>query len=276
MAMDRSPAEIYGRDFPAGAVLFEEGDPGSRMYVIQSGRVRIEKRIAGHAIAMATLGPGEFFGEMALLEGRPRSASAVVDEPARILELDEEAFGAMVRGSGEVGLRLLRKLSGRLREADRQIRNFLAADVMGRAVEVLRALADPPLDDGWRIIPPTLDAEALAIRAGERSRDARSLWDRLIRTGLLRVAGPTAALAPAPVLDDFQRYLEGKPRYEAIAAGELAEVPGLGEDRVHGLVSQLLLAKLTPLGALGSGNALADGYREYVSLKRRFEVSGAR
>ncbi len=224
---ERSPADIYGRDFPAGAVVFEEGDPGSRMYVVQSGQVRIEKRIGNHAIVIATLGPGEFFGEMALLEGRPRSASAVVDQPARILELDEEAFGAMIRGSGEVGLRLLRKLSGRLREADRQIRMFLAADVMGRAVAVLRAFADPVEGDGWRPIPPTIDPEALAIRAGERSRDARALWERLERAGLVRVTGHAAALAPSEVLEDFLRYLEARPRYEAIAAKELADVSGL-------------------------------------------------
>ena len=276
MATERSPADIYGRDFPAGAVVFEEGDPGSRMYVVQSGRVRIEKRIGSHAIVIATLGQGEFFGEMALLEGRPRSASAVVDEPAKILELDEEAFGAMIRGSGEVGLRLLRKLSARLRAADRQIRNFLAADVMGRAVAVLRAFADPVPGDGWRPIPPTIDAEALAVRAGERSRDARSLWDRLVRVGLVRVAGHVAALAPEPVVEDFLRYLEARPRYEAIAAEALADVSGLEEDRVHGLVAELLRAKLTPEGAVGGAGALADGYREYLSLKRRFEDPGAR
>ena len=79
MTSEPSAAEIYGRDFPAGALVFEEGDPGSRMYVIRSGEVRI-----------------------------------------------------------------LRRLSARLREANRRIRNFLSADAMGRAVEVLRALSGPP------------------------------------------------------------------------------------------------------------------------------------
>ncbi len=275
MATDRGPADIYGRDFPAGAVVFEEGDPGSRMYVVQSGRVRIEKRVGSNAIVIAMLGQGEFFGEMALLEGRPRSASAVVDEAARILELDEEAFGAMIRGSGEVGLRLLRKLSQRLRDADRQIRDFLAADVAARAVAVLRAFADPVQGDGWRPIPPTLGAEALAVRAGERARDARALWERLVRAGLLKVSGRAAALAPAPVVEDFLRYLETKPRYEAMAAQELADAPGLDEDRVHGVLSELLAAKLTPQGAVGPGAELADGFREYLTLKRRFEIPGA-
>ena len=96
MTPEPSAAEIYGRDFPAGAVIFEEGDPGSRMYVIQSGAVQIVKRVVSRTITLAHLGPGEAFGEMALLEGRPRSATAVVEAPGRILELDEAAFADLV------------------------------------------------------------------------------------------------------------------------------------------------------------------------------------
>lgn len=82
MTPEPSAADIYGRDFPAGAVVFEEGDPGSRMYVIQSGEVRILKIVSGREIELARLTAGEAFGEMALLEGQPRSATAVVALPA--------------------------------------------------------------------------------------------------------------------------------------------------------------------------------------------------
>ena len=83
MTSEPSPADVHGRDFPAGAVVFEEGDPGSRMYVIQSGAVRVLKRVGAREIELARLGAGEAFGEMALLEGRPRSATAVVVVAAR-------------------------------------------------------------------------------------------------------------------------------------------------------------------------------------------------
>ena len=141
MTSERSAADIYGRDFPAGAVIFEEGDPGSRLYVIQSGRVRIVKRTGGRPVTLARLGAGEFFGEMALLDRLPRSAAAVVDEAARVLELDEAAFERLVAERGEVALRILRRLSRRLRESNRQIRDFLSADAECRAVALLRALA---------------------------------------------------------------------------------------------------------------------------------------
>jgi CRP-like cAMP-binding protein len=261
---------IYGREFPAGAVIFEEGDPGSRMYVIQSGRVRVEKSIGGRAVVLALLGPGEFFGEMALLEGQPRSATAVVAEAGRILELEETAFEDLVRSNAEVALRLLRKLSARLRDANRQIRNFLAADGMGRAVEVLRALSGPPGVDGWRPMPPDLDPAELAARSGQAPDRARDLWARLERAGLVRNPEGRRQLAPAATVDDFQRFLELKPRYDAIAQGELAEVAGMGDEHIETVLAELFHARLTPAGADTGMAALARGWREFVELERRF------
>lgn len=280
MTSERSAADIYGRDFPAGAVVFEEGDPGSRMYVIQSGSVRIVKRIGSRHLTLATLGPGEAFGEMALLERAPRSATALVETPARILEIDESAFADLVRNNGEVALRLLRRLSARLREANRQIRNFLSADAMGRAVEVLRALSGPPSDDGFRPIPGELAPARLAARVGAPGAND-VLWERLRRARLVREVGGHAELAPVEVVEEFLRFVELKPRYHAIAAGELAEVGEIAEERGEGVVAQLLSARLgTGTGgfpavqlpaAAGTEEDLASEYATYLALKRRFE-----
>jgi CRP-like cAMP-binding protein len=267
---DRPTSAVYARDFPAGAVIFEEGDPGSRMYVIQSGRVRVVKSVGGRSLALAVLGPGDFFGEMALLEGQPRSATAVVAEASRILELDEQAFADLVRGNGEVGLKLLRKLSARLRDATRQIRNFLAADAMGRAVEVLRALCGQAGPDGWRPAPQDLEVAELAARAGESPERARELWSSLERGGLVRSRSGRRELAPAATVSDFLRYLEMKPRYDAIAQGELAEVTPLGEERAESILAELFHARLLPEGADSGMGELAKGWREFVDLERRF------
>jgi len=72
----------FGREFPAGDVLFREGDSGEVMFVIQSGAVRISKSISGEDKVLAVLGPGEFLGEMAILNGKPRTATATVVAPA--------------------------------------------------------------------------------------------------------------------------------------------------------------------------------------------------
>jgi len=269
MPSELSAAEIYGRDFRAGAVVFEEGDPGSRMYVIQSGEVRIVKRVGAREITLARLGPGEAFGEMALLEAQPRSATAIVESPARILEIDEGAFGDLVRRNGEIALRLLRRLSARLREANRQIRNFLSADAMGRAVEVLRALCGPADDDGFRLIPREIGPEGLALRAGAPAGDP-ALWLRLRRARLVREVGQDAQLAPAEVVDSFLRYLDLRARYHAIAAGELSEAPDLEIEGADGIAAELLHARLGPDGGIAGGRGTAE-FDDYLALRRRFE-----
>ena len=69
--------ERFAREFPAGAVLFEEGQPGRDMYIIVSGEIEIRRQVGGSERVLAVLPAGEFFGEMAILNGRPRSATAV-------------------------------------------------------------------------------------------------------------------------------------------------------------------------------------------------------
>ncbi|HET6438882.1 MAG TPA: cyclic nucleotide-binding domain-containing protein [Anaeromyxobacter sp.] len=264
-----SAAEIYGRDFPAGAVVFDEGDPGSRMYVIVYGAVRIEKRVGSRSLTLAVLGPGEAFGEMALLEGAPRSASAVVERPSRILEIDEAAFEDLVQNNGEVALRLLRRLSARLREATRQIRNFLSADAMSRAVEVLRALAGPPGEDGFRVVP----AEAIPERIEESfppTRGEPALWERLRRARLVREVGGRAELAPAEVVEAYLRYAELKARFQALAAREVWEAGGLPGPADP--AAELLRARLRPEGGLHDAAELRD-LADYLDLARRFDVS---
>jgi CRP-like cAMP-binding protein len=273
MASEPSAAAIYGRDFPAGAVIFEEGDPGSRMYVIQSGEVRILKRVGAREITLARLGGGEAFGEMALLEGQPRSATAIVEAPSRLLEIEELAFADLVRNNGEIALRLLRRLSARLRDANRQIRNFLSADALGRAVEVLKALSRAPADDGFREIPADLAPVGLAARAGETGGDAAALWQRLRRARLVREVGGRAELAPAEVVDSFLRYLDLRARYHAIAAGELVEAPDLAVEGVDGIAQELLHARLSPDGGVADGRNAAE-LEEYLALRRRFEPEG--
>jgi len=269
----RAAADLYGRDFPAGAVIFEEGDPGSRLYVIQSGQVRIVKRNGRRQVTLAQLGPGEFFGEMALLDHQPRSAAALVDEAARVLELDEAAFERLVTERGEVALRILRRLSRRLRESNRQVRDFLSADHACRAVALLRALAGPPGEDGFRPIPAGLDGAALAARAGAHP-EGDTLWQRLRHARLVREVGDRSQLAPAEVVDAFLRFAELKPRFAALAAGEIAEVGELAVEQPSRVVSELLHARLMPEGSVGRDSTLAADYVTWLELKRRFEPKG--
>ncbi len=82
------PLARFAQQFTAGTVLFREGDHGDKMYVVQSGRVRLTRRLRGEPQLLAVLPPGEFFGEMAIVNNRLRSATAEVIEDAQLLVLD--------------------------------------------------------------------------------------------------------------------------------------------------------------------------------------------
>jgi|SRR5471030_2251311 CRP-like cAMP-binding protein len=129
----------FVRKHPAGTVLFREGDRGQIMYVIRTGKVGIWRRISETDVTLATLGPGEFFGEMALLEGLRRSAGATVVEEAQLIEPRQDAFEILVRKNGEIAVPLMRRLSARLRQADKQIQALMgcsgSARLSGREAE---------------------------------------------------------------------------------------------------------------------------------------------
>ena len=101
----------FGREYQPGDVLFHEGESGDVMFVIQSGAVRINKQAGGEQKVLAVLGPGEFLGEMAILNGKPRTATATVVEATRCLVIDAKTLESMVARSTEIALRLIKKLA---------------------------------------------------------------------------------------------------------------------------------------------------------------------
>ena len=106
-------------DCKAETSLFRAGDEGDAMYLIERGRIRICVQAAdGRDMTLTELGRGDFFGEMALLDGQPRSADAIVAEDARVAVLSREHFLSFVRSSPDVVLELLTALANRLRHTD--------------------------------------------------------------------------------------------------------------------------------------------------------------
>ena len=131
-----------GRDFPAGSVLFKEGERGEEMYVVQSGLIQVLKRIGNDMRPLATLGRGEFIGEMAILNGKPRSATAVVIENARCIVIDAATLEQMVAHNAEIAVRLVKKLARRLDAADELIQILLHPDPNARVLHGLKRHAE--------------------------------------------------------------------------------------------------------------------------------------
>src|SRR5881227_3765113 len=117
-------------DCKAGAVLFRTGDEGDAMYLIEEGKVRICVRAKdGHEVTLTELGRGDFFGEMALLDGQHRSADAIVAEDARLAVLSREHFLSFMRSNPNVALEMLTALANRLRHTDELLRHSTTRNV---------------------------------------------------------------------------------------------------------------------------------------------------
>jgi uncharacterized membrane protein len=110
--------------------LFRSGDSGDALYLIESGRVRISVRDAdGSDVTLAELAGGDFFGEMALLDGKPRSADATVVEDARFAILSRENFLRFVRANPDVALKMMSAITHRLRRTDDLLRQRVSRNV---------------------------------------------------------------------------------------------------------------------------------------------------
>lgn len=270
----RDAANALTSSYPAGAILFEENDPGSRMYVIRSGRVRIFRRIGRREIVLAVLGAGDFFGEMALLESLPRSATAEALDPCELVEVDGVTFESMIRTNSEIAVRIMRRLASRVRELDRRLQNLLVDGGVGRAIEVLRwLLPQGTQEEGWVRIRSAKAHVNIAAQAGISPDEAELVLERLRRAGCLKEDGADVLVATTETLDAYGLYLDLKRRYDPEVHELPADLTGRQHDDRRMAVQRLLNALGISASELASGQAaLSSQYQRYLLLRQRFEA----
>jgi CRP-like cAMP-binding protein len=137
MSAEKDPFAQFLKPFEAGATLFEEGDDGEELYIIRSGKVAIKKKVPHGEVTLAVLEKGDFFGEMAMLEHIPRTAGAEMAEDGKLIVINSEVFGDMIKANPEIAVRMLRKYSLRLRETTKQIEELAAKAEASVAVGVV-------------------------------------------------------------------------------------------------------------------------------------------
>jgi CRP/FNR family transcriptional regulator, cyclic AMP receptor protein len=201
----------YGKEFGLGEVLFQEGEPGEVMYVIQTGAVRISKQVGSEQRTLAKLGPGEFIGEMAILNGKPRTATAtVIEAPMRCLAIDAQTLATMVTKNAEIAMRLIKKLAKRLDSADALVEILMQRDPKARVLLALSRHAeatgaDPQTEE---IVVRTSPAE-VAEEVGVETPVAEELFARLRRLKLIRQESEAAVVVTdLGRLRDFIEFLE--------------------------------------------------------------------
>ena len=123
-----NPFQNFMVRYGSGERIFTEGDLGTTMYIVQSGKVRLFRVVDGAKRVHGTMEKGDFFGEMSILEGLPRTVSAEAVDDAELIEINSITFDKMIKGNIEIAIRMLRKLSIRLRDAERKIEHLQSTD----------------------------------------------------------------------------------------------------------------------------------------------------
>jgi CRP-like cAMP-binding protein len=163
--------EDYIVKVPAGETIFSEGDVGTEMFVIQSGSVEIAKKVKDGLKTLSVLEKGDFFGEMSILEDVPRTANVIARTDVELVKINQATFDEMLRHNGEIAVRMLRKLSRRLRETTALLEQSTgvapaldeSSDFFARATardEIYRLVADGGVEEFYL----NRDAETLVGR----------------------------------------------------------------------------------------------------------------
>src|SRR4051794_19822358 len=137
------------RRYPKDTVVFFENEEGDSFFVIVEGRIKVTiLGDDGREVILSILGPGDFFGEMALLDNEPRSATAIAVEETELISLARADFQGAMTENPSILTALIRILTGRLRRANHQISTLALLDVYGR---VARVILDMAKEEGRRL-----------------------------------------------------------------------------------------------------------------------------
>jgi len=190
-------------EFPAGEVIVREGEPASALFIIDSGTVSVARADHPQKV-LAQLGPGDFFGEMSILQEQAHSASVTAIAPVRALRIDAAAFHGVLRENVEIAVLLMRRLVLRLQASDAQ-RSGAAVPAADTAPAVASDRADPPAVDA---AAQTWKASAIAGAADVASPPSEPPSSATAPPPTVAVQAPAAA--PSAAIALVLKHAEGE------------------------------------------------------------------
>jgi CRP-like cAMP-binding protein len=202
------------RKLSPGDVLFREGDTGDMMYLIRQGKIKIVKGRGEEEKVLAVLKEGDFFGEMAIIDGSPRSATAVAVDEVGLLTIDKETFHSKIRENPLISY-VLETLSRRLRAADEQIKLLMIKSEERRVIALLLTRGKETgkkIDGGVEISPFSL--EAFTNMVGIEFAKVKEFVDRLVSARLMSFEGDKLSIKSIADLEDYLRYITLKEKFE--------------------------------------------------------------
>jgi len=197
--LERISRVAVPRSFPAGVRVFHEGDRSDACYLVRSGDLRVTRQHSdGRAIALATLGPGDIFGELAMLDGEARSASVETISDSELLALPAADVRRLLAERSEISLKLIGALTRRLRETNERVARQSFQTVPSRVAGVLTQLiAEETAIEGRQGVTIRMTQADLAQLAGTSRESVSRFLATLERASVVRVGrGRVTVLEP--------------------------------------------------------------------------------
>jgi len=184
---------VTRRSAPRSSTIMAAGDVTDSLYIVISGRLKVMMGDAdGKEVILTIIGPGEFFGEMGLIDDNPRSASVVAIEPCELLSITKRDFKKCLAENFEMAMTVMRGLVRRLREADRKIGSLALLDVYGRVARLLLDMAEDV--NGQKMVTKRLPKQDIAKMIGASREMVSRVMKDLQMGGFIEMRGSTIVL----------------------------------------------------------------------------------
>jgi CRP-like cAMP-binding protein len=207
--MDLSSFSRFARTFRAGEMIFSEFEPGDNFYMIQSGRVELVKIIGDVEKTLDILQPSDMFGEMAILENSPRSASAIALEEVKVLEFNRRNFEILMLGNPSLAFKLLKMFTKRIYDSKRRFMILTLDDPQAKIADVFLMLDEtqPDLDrsTGRREFETTVDD--IAHWAGMNTSQTRETLNHFAAQRRLEILSSRIVVKN---INDFSRFVNSR------------------------------------------------------------------
>jgi CRP/FNR family transcriptional regulator, cyclic AMP receptor protein len=201
--------------FHKDEVIFFEHEPGDRFYLIQKGRVKIVKIMGNLEKIIDILNPGEFFGEMAILEEAPRTATIIALEECALLEFNKENFASLVEGNPQIGISLLKIFARRIYDQKRRFQILTLNDPEGKIADVFLLLSEMLVtvdnfdDTGERVLEATIND--IAHWAGIATDECARIVNRFQDTRKIELTQTTITIKN---INEMKRFVSSKWRLQ--------------------------------------------------------------
>ena len=183
---------VRRRNYARGDIIFQKDDPGEALFIVESGSVRIHVTgTQGTDLTLAVMNPNDFFGDMSLLDGKPRSASASAVTDCQLIVLERDHFTELVRKRPDAALAVLARVTSRLRGSDQMASDLAFLDAAGRLARRLLEIAEQSgvqREDGV-LLNVRITQEELATMIGVTRESVNRNLSEFRRLGLIRNEG---------------------------------------------------------------------------------------